>query len=244
MNVEVYLTGNNVEDQDVQDRVAVVVDVLRTSTTIAAALHNGARAVVPVVDMGEASTLASNLDSASFLLGGERSGQRIEGYRFGNSPLEYTRQRVAGKTLILNTTNGTPSIRKARRAAHVVVGSFVNASRVVEFVKGQNLDLVIVCAGWRNRVSLEDTLCAGMLLHRLWNGREPDESTDTSHIAFTLFQREQADVAAALRRSRHGKRLIAMERADDVDFCASIDVLPVLPYYRDSQLVAYTAPTA
>jgi len=239
MQVEVFLTGYNVDETDVTDRTVVVVDVLRTSTTIASALHNGARAVVPVADMSEASTLASNLDPASFLLGGERAGERIEGYQFGNSPLEYTEQRVEGRTVILNTTNGTPSIRRVRRATHLVVGAFVNATRVVDFVRDMDLDVVIVCAGWRNRVSLEDTLCAGMLLHRLWDGREPDDSTDTSHIAFTLYQREQGDVGGAVRRSRHGKRLARMGLDDDVDFCGSIDILPVLPYFRDSRIVAF-----
>ncbi|MDX1741866.1 MAG: 2-phosphosulfolactate phosphatase [Rhodothermales bacterium] len=241
MQFEVFLTGYNVDEKDVSDRTVIVVDVLRTSTTIASALHNGAAAVVPVADMGEASTLASNLDPLSFLLGGERSGVRIEGYQFGNSPLEYTTARVKRKILILNTTNGTPSIRRAIGAAHLVVGSFVNAERVVDFVSSAGLDTVIVCAGWRNRVSLEDTLCAGMLLHRLWDGVEPPDSTDTSHIAFTLYQREQKNILAAVRRSRHGKRLAQMGRSEDVDFCGSIDILPVLPYFQDSRLVPHAA---
>jgi 2-phosphosulfolactate phosphatase len=240
MQVEVFLTGDNVEEKDIKDRTVVVIDVLRTSTTIASALMNGARAVVPAADMGEASTLAANLDPASYLLGGERSGLMIEGYRFGNSPLEYTREKVLDKTLILNTTNGTPSIRRVRHAGHLIVGAFVNAGVVVDFIREADLDLVIVCAGWRNRVSLEDTLCAGMLLSELWDGTEPESSTDTAHIAFTLYQNERADVASAVRRSRHGKRLAAMDRMADVDFCGSINTVPVLPYYLDSQLVSRT----
>ncbi len=114
----------------------------------------------------------------------------------------------------------------------------MNADRVVEFVRKAGLDIIIVCAGWRNRVSLEDTLCAGMLLHRLWDGVEPETSTDTSHIAFTLYEREQDDIPSAVKRSRHGKRLARMGRAEDVAFCASIDILPVLPYFRDSRLVS------
>ncbi len=239
MHVEVFLTGRNIDEDDVAGRTTVVIDVLRTSTTLTAALHNGARAVVPVADMSEAGALASKLDPASFLLGGERFGQRIEGYGFGNSPLEYTANLVQGRTVILNTTNGTPSIRRAVSAPHLVVGSFVNAERVVEFIRDARLDVTIVCAGWRNRVSLEDTLCAGMLLHRIWNGREPEDSTDTSHIAFTLYQREQDDVLSAVRRSRHGRRLARMGRAEDVEFCGSIDILPVLPYFRDSRLVSH-----
>ncbi len=243
MNVEVFLTSNNVTEQDVQDRVVVVVDVLRTSTTIASALKNGARAVVPAADMGEASGLALALDPASYLLGGERGGRTIEGYRFGNSPHEYRTDVVAGKTLILNTTNGTPAIRRSRSAAHLLVGAFVNADQVVDFLRDRNMDLVIVCAGWRNRVSLEDTLCAGMLLDRIWDGVEPDNTTDASHISFTLYQKDREDILAAVRRSRHGSRLAAMGREEDVEICGSVNTVPILPYYRDSRLTAYGSST-
>ncbi len=242
MEVEVYLSGYHVDEDDVRDKTVVVIDVLRTSTTAAAALHNGARAVVPAADMAEAGKIAANLDPTSYTLGGERSGLKIEGYRFGNSPLEYTRDTIGGKTLILNTTNGTPTIRRCRHAANLVIGGFVNLRLVADFLRDDGHDVVIVCAGWRSRVSLEDTLCAGMLLHELWGGFEPSGTSDTGHIAFTLFTNEEADIPGALRRSTHGRRLMAMGRADDVAFCASVDTVPVLPVYGESRLTAREIP--
>ncbi|MBT8400876.1 MAG: 2-phosphosulfolactate phosphatase [Rhodothermia bacterium] len=239
MNVEVFLTGQHIEDEDVRDRTVVVIDVLRTSTTIAAALSNGARYVVPTSDLDDAGKIASGLDPASYCLGGERSGVKIEGYNFGNSPLEYDRAAVAGKTLILTTTNGTPAIRRARHAAHLVVAGFVNAGLATRFIREKGLDTIIVCAGWRNRVSLEDTLCAGRILNELWQGAEPAGSTDTSHIAFTLYRHEKDDVAAAVRRSRHAKRLVSMGLAEDVEYCASENTLGVLPAYGDRRLVPH-----
>ena len=239
MNVEVYLTGYHIEDEDIRDRTVVVIDVLRTSTTIASALSNGARYVVPASDLGDASTIASNLDPSSYCLGGERSGVKIEGYRFGNSPLEYDRKAVAGKTLILTTTNGTPTIRRARQAAHLIVAGFVNVSLAARFIKQKGLDAAIVCAGWRNRISLEDTLCAGMLLSELWQGSEPPGSTDASHIAFTLYRHERNDIPAAVRRSIHGKRLAEMNLHQDVDFCGSVNTVPALPVYGDRRLVSH-----
>ncbi len=239
MEVEVYLSGYHVDEDDVRDRTVVVIDVLRTSTTAAAALRNGARAVVPAADMAEAGKIAANLDPESFALGGERTGQKIEGYRYGNSPLEYTREVINGKTLILNTTNGTPTIRRCRHAATLVVGAFVNLTLVARYVREESHDLVIVCAGWRKRVSLEDTLCAGMLLNDLWGGFEPPGTSDTCHMAFTLFKNEQTDIAGALLRSTHGQRLAEMGLSDDVAFCASVDAVPVLPLYGESRLVAH-----
>ncbi len=239
MDIEVFLTGHLVEENDVLDRTVIVIDVLRTATTVANALSNGARAIVPAADMAEASKIASNLDASSYYLAGERVGVKIEGYTLGNSPIEFTRELVRGKTLILTTTNGTPAIRRCRHAKHLVTGSFVNVGKVVDFARQEGIDVTIVCSGWRNRVSLEDTICAGMILDGLWNGVEPSDSSDTSHIAFALFERERNDIQGAVTRSLHGKRLAAMGLEDDVAFCGAVDAVPILPYYKDSRLIGY-----
>ncbi len=237
MDVEVFLTGSTVSEEDVRGRTVIVIDVLRTSSTIATVLQNGARAVVPVPDTAEAGKIASNMDHSSFLLGGERGGEMIEGYQHGNSPLEYTRSVVEGRTIILNTTNGTRAIAQARAAEHLVVGGFLNAERVVQFAREASLDVTIICAGWRNRVALEDTLAAGLMLYRLWNGREPGLVSDAAHIAFTQYQNDQENLQRALHRCNHAQWLSENGYGLDVDYCFQIDALPVLPYYADSRLV-------
>lgn len=241
MEVEVFLTSSVVTEEDVKGRTVVVIDVLRASSTIATALANGARAIVPVPDMAEAGKLASNLDPSSFLLGGERGGEKIEGYHLGNSPLEYSRRTVSERTIIYNTTNGTVAIGQARQAQHLVVGSFLNASRIVEFVQEKELDVAVICAGWRNRVALEDTLCAGLILSRLWNDTEPVLCSDTAHIAFTQYQNDRHAISEALRRCNHAQWLAARGYEEDVEYCLQIDKLPVLPYFDDSRLVLYEA---
>jgi len=239
MNIEVFLTSSVVTEEDVRDRTVVVIDVLRACSTIATALNNGARAIVPVADMAQAGKIASNLDQQSYLLGGERSGEKIEGYHLGNSPSEYTRSAVSGRTIIFNTTNGTVAIAQARSAAHLLIGSFLNAGRVVEFIKEVGDDLTIVCAGWKNRVSLEDTLCAGLMLYRLWEGTEPVSVSDGAHIAFTQYLHDHGNVETAIHRCSHAQRLNGLGREEDVDYCLQLDALPVLPYYQDSRLVLY-----
>lgn len=237
MDVEVFLTSSNVTEDDVKDRSVVVIDVLRACSTIATALHHEARSVVPVPDMAAAGKIASNLDQSSFLLGGERDGDRIEGYHLGNSPLEYTRQVVRGKTIILNTTNGTPALDVVRAARHVVAACLLNAARVVDFLRRAGADIAIVCAGRRNRVSLEDTLCAGLLLERLWEGRTPTDVSDTAHIAVTQYRQDAAHLGAAVRRCNHAQWLLQKGYGADVDYCIQVDALPVLPYYDDNRLV-------
>lgn len=237
MHVEVFLTSANVHEEDVRDRTVVVIDVLRASSTIVTALQHGARAVVPVQDMVEASKIAQNLDPSVYLLGGERGGKKIDGYHLGNSPAEYEESVVEGRDVILNTTNGTKALTRSRVASHMVVGCFLNAARVVEAVQAAGLDVALVCAGQNNRISLEDTLCAGLLLHHLWEGQEPDTATDTAHIAFTQYLHDQDDLLGAMRRSANARRLLAQGEGADVDYCLQIDQLPVLPYYKDSRLV-------
>jgi 2-phosphosulfolactate phosphatase len=242
MNVEVYLASNNLTEEALKGRTAVVIDVLRTSSTIVTALQNGARAFVPVADMAEAGKIAANLDPASYLMGGERGGEKIKSYHLGNAPHEYSRAVVAEKTIILNTTNGTGAILNARSAEHVVIGCFLNASRVVQFVQEHGLDVVLICAGWRNHVSLEDTLCAGLFLHHFWAGTEPEGVSDAAHIAFTQYQYDKTRLAATIHRSSHAVRLRAQEQHQDIDYCLQMDAVPLLPLYRDSRVVLVPEP--
>ena len=237
MNVEVFLNSSSFTEKDVKDRTVVVIDVLRACSTIVTALHHGARAVVPVPDMAEAGKIASNLDQRSYLLGGERGGEKIEGYHLGNSPLEYTEQKVKDRTVILNTTNGTVAIDQAREAEHLLIGCFLNARRLVQFAKQANLDLTIICAGQNKRVALEDTLCAGLLLYELWEDEEPDFVSDTARIAYTQYANDKDNVAAAVRRCNHAQDLINRGYEGDVDYCLQLNSLPVLPYYQESRLV-------
>ena len=240
MDVEVFLTSHILTEEDVTDRAVVVVDVLRASASILTALKNGARDVVPVADMAAASKIASNLDPSGYRLGGERGGYRIEGYHLGNSPLEYTEEHVRDRTIILKTTNGTTAIEQARAARHLLIGSFLNAGRVVDFLENAGCDATIVCAGTRNRVSLEDTLCAGLMLYRLWQGEEPPGGvSDTAYMAFTQYCNDKDDLTTALRHCNHAQWLRANGFAADVDYCMQIDTLPVLPYYTENRLVLF-----
>ncbi|PEN06734.1 2-phosphosulfolactate phosphatase [Longimonas halophila] len=239
MNVEVFLTHTTVTEDDVRGRAVVVIDVLRACSTINTALHNGARAVMPVLDMAQASKIAANLDPDVFRLGGERNAEKIEGYHLGNSPLEYTEDEVEGRDVILNTTNGTKALERAKTARHLVAGSFLNVSRTARFLNEQDRDVTIICAGHENRVSLEDTICAGALLYRLWDGTEPDHVSDAAHTAYSLFLYNRDHLDVTLRNTNHARRLTENGYADDVDYCYQIDHIPVLPYYTDNRLVMH-----
>lgn len=242
MKTEVFLSGGSVLPEDVRGRTVIVIDVLRASTTIVTALSHGARSVIPVGDMEEAGKMVANLDPSSYRLGGERDGVPIQGYHFGNSPREYTPQSIGDRTLILLTTNGSGAIVRCSEAAEVLVGGFVNATAVAGRALRAGRDVVIVCAGWRNRISLEDTLCAGLLLELIWQGNRSESMTDSAYIAWTLYQADRQDLLRPVSRCNHAKRLQKLGYADDIPICVVVDSIPLVPVYRDSQLVRLDEP--
>jgi 2-phosphosulfolactate phosphatase len=239
MDAEVFLTHSNVSEGDVQGRTVVVIDVLRACSTIVTALDRGARAVMPVPDMAQAGKIASNLDPDVYRLGGERGGKKIEGYHLGNSPPEYTQDVVEGRDIILNTSNGTRALEQAKEADTLIAACFLNAGRVVDFVRRTADAVTIVCAGRQNRLALEDTLCAGLLLDRLWDRNEPYPVTDSAHTAYTLYHTDRDDLDNALRGANHAERLAGQGREADLDYCFRIDAVPVLPYYTENRLLLY-----
>ena len=240
MDLDVLLTPGGLGEDALHGRAVVVVDVLRASTTIVAALENGARAVIPVADKGEAGRLAASLDADVSLLGGERGGTTIAGYAAGNSPLEYTPEAVAGRTVVLTTTNGTAAMATARSAASAAVGAFTNAEATVGFLRRALDDgrpATILCAGSEGRVSLEDTLCAGLLVTRLVEPGHVSELPDSAQIAAALYRGSADRLARTLFGARHTQHLIDLGHSDDVAFAARIDASDALPVFRDNQLV-------
>ncbi len=236
-SVEAFLTAASATEQDLKGKAVLVLDVLRACSTVVTALDHGARAVIPVEDMAAAGKIAAHMDPAITVLGGERAGKKIEGYAVGNSPPEYTPEVVQGRTVVLNTSNGTRAMTQARGAAAVAVGCLLNVSPCIRFAFEAEGEVAIVCAGSGDRVALEDVLCAGLILHQLWDGREPADRSDAAHIAFTMYARDRERLAEAVARSTHGQRLIALGYEEDVRYCAQVDAVPLLPVYRDSRLV-------
>ena len=240
MHVEVYSTAHTVREEDLAGKAVAVIDVLRAGSTIVTALHNGARSVIPVADMGAAGRLAGHLDPDVGLLGGERGGARIEGYQAGNSPLEYTAEAVAGRTVVLNTTNGTGALVKASQAGFLTAACFLNADAVAARLRHEasenNREVVLVCAGSEGRAALEDMLCAGYLLEQIWQGKEPASSPDGAHIAFSLFKQDRTRLQKAVLRCNHAQHLAFLGFEADVRYCLQTNAVPVVPVYGDSRL--------
>ena len=241
VDIDVVLTPAALDPEAVKGRRVVVVDVLRASTTIVTALGAGARAIIPAIDTGEAGRLAATLDPDHSLLGGEREGVKVAGFGAGNSPAEYGPDAVAGKTVVLTTTNGTRALARAKPAARVAVGGFVNAAAAVAFLRegircGEGA--TVLCAGWTGRVSLEDTLAAGLLVSRLVSPPEAAALPDPARMAYALHAGSQADIERAVRSTQHARRLVTLGHGGDIARCAAVDTSGVLPVLRDGRITA------
>lgn len=228
-NIDVFTSAQSFQEEDLRDKTVVVIDVLRATSTIVTALENGARGVIAVEDMGDASKIAQNLDPSRYLLCGEKDGVKIEGYHLGNSPLEYTEEKVKGRTLILNTTNGTKAITRASLADDVYIGSFLNLKAIRDELKSVDKEIVIVCAGWRSRLSLEDFLCAGHIVYDLLGGSLPDEARDGAKLAFGIYEKYKDKLADVMTKTNHSVRLKGIVDTNDVEFCSQVSVFDVVP---------------
>jgi 2-phosphosulfolactate phosphatase len=244
MKIDVFFTAAGVQPTDMQGRAVVVIDVLRATTTIAVALQNGARAVVPAGSTEEALRFAQNLERDDVVLAGERRSTRIPGFALGNSPLEFTPDVIHGKTVVLTTTNGTPALIATQGARWVVAAAAVNFGAVVEHCRADfatHGDLVILCAGRERRFALEDAFAAGRLAKVLLpeGGLRKVTVNDGGLAALELARHYGERWLRAFRASGHGQELAELGYREDVRYCAQEDTHPVLPIYADRRITAH-----
>jgi len=249
MNIEVILTPSELpalKECDLRGAACVVFDVLRATSTFVTALQNGAKAIVPVSEISEA--LAIRQQQPDVLLGGERDGVKIRAaqtggvdFDFGNSPREYTPEKVRGKTIVSTTTNGTRALRACAGAKMVLAASFLNCTTTAKFLcQLSPSQIVLVCAGTRENTALEDVLAAGALCEMLEEGSShcdgrtaqrvvPAQFSDSATIALRTYREAKSDLAAAVQTSENARRLLSIpELRDDVTYCLQHDAFPLV----------------
>lgn len=221
---------------EVQNAIVVVIDVLRATSTIATALYNGAESVMPVDDIAKCIALSQSIGG---ITAGERDGRIAEGLQYGNSPFEYSREFISGKTLVLTTTNGTKLLHMAlaRGAGHIITGSFPNYSAVCSYLRQQAQPVILACSAWKDRVNLEDTLFAGAIISGI--RQHFSISCDASAIAEALYLQAQPNLYEFLKEkdATHYHRLTNFGLEKDLRYCLSLDSAPVLPFYENEKLV-------
>jgi 2-phosphosulfolactate phosphatase len=239
VRLDVFFGYQQLSAAEVTGRIVAVIDVLRASTTIAVALANGAKAVVPFASGEEAAERIKQLDRSDARLAGEQKLQTIPGFDLGNSPAEFTQEAISGKTILLATTNGTAAILAAQGARDIVVASFVNFSAVTAMLRAAlraGADVALICAGQERRFTLEDGGCAGRYARAIGKKVPRLVQNDGAQACCLIDSRYGDDVLRLFHDSSHGKALAEAGFEDDLRVCAQIDSHPVVPVYRDRQI--------
>ncbi len=221
---------------EVSNSIVVIIDVLRATSTIATALYNGARAVIPVDSVSRCIELGRQIDG---ITAGERDGKVAEGLVHGNSPFEYPKEFIEAKTLVLTTTNGTRLLHMAleKGAGEIITGSFPNLGAVCNHLIEKKQNVILGCAAWKDRVNMEDTLFAGAVISTI---REHfTVNCDSSHMAEAMYKRAGKDLFAFMKKNdaSHYHRLMGFGLEKDIRYCLTPNVANVLPQYEEGKLV-------
>lgn len=230
MLVEILLTVNEMQAHLLKGKTAVVIDTFRATSTITTALYNGASEILPKEGINEVweQVKRFNYGYDMYLLGGERGGIQLEGFHLGNSPLEYSREVVQDKTIVISTTNGTKAIQRGLAADHLLIGSLLNSRATMERVAELGQDLVLCCSGTRGNFSLEDFVTAGAMVFDLYQMDLSIEGDDRIQTARLLYERYADDLVEMMSCSQNGTRLLQIDRLADIEFCAQKDCYPIV----------------
>jgi 2-phosphosulfolactate phosphatase len=224
---------------DVSDSVVVIIDVLRATSTIATVLYNGAKSVIPVDSVNRCIEISKQING---ITAGERDGKIADGLEYGNSPFEYPRSFVEGRTLVLTTTNGTRLLRMAldKGAKEVVTGCFPNLDAVCDYLIAQKQNVILACAAWKDRINIEDLLFAGAVINKVKGNFSIN--CDSSQVAETIYTNAKKDLYGFLKEKNasHYQRLANYGLEKDIRYCLTPNTANVLPFYKDGKLIVHT----
>lgn len=231
-NLETCFSPALYEPELHHDMIIVIIDILRATSAICTAFANGAQRIIPVSTVAE----AREYKEKGFLVAAERDGYVLDFADFGNSPFNFTREKVSGRTIVYSTTNGTGIINLASSADCIIVGSFLNISAIVNWITSQDNNVVLFCAGWKNRFNLEDTICAGAIASRLMASSLYSTICDSTHAAIDLWSLAKDDVTGYIEKAAQRSRLRYKGLDDCIDFCLAPDFTDIIPFVKNGVL--------
>ncbi len=233
LKIETCLTPVLLPLYQIENSIAVIIDIFRATSSICYGIENGAEAIIPVAKVEECAAYREK--GLDYLLAAERNGEVVAGFDFGNSPFSYTKEKVLGKTVVLTTTNGTHALHLSIKAKKIVIGSFLNLSALCNWLKDQQENILLVCAGWKNNFNLEDTLFAGAVVDQL---KESNYKLDDPSIgANDLFELGKNDLNLYLQKTAHSERLKKLGIEEDIKFCLQVDLTTAIPVLKGEKLV-------
>ena len=234
MRLDVLLLPRELPVRPRPEVTAVVIDVLRATTSIVVAFQHGCRSILPVASIEEAERARRTTPDA--VLAGEQGGRRIPGFDLGNSPCEFTREAVGGRDVILTTSNGTKTLRAVGGGRTVAIGAFLNRSAVGDWVVARGVDSLIVCSGYEGGFSLEDAVCAGAIVERTVQLATGLILGDGARACQVLWERFGSDLVRLFRETDWGRRMLALGFEADLAVCARVDVTDVVPTMEEGRI--------
>lgn len=213
--------------------IVVVIDILRATSAICTAFENGVTSIIPVATVQEAKEYKHD----GYLVAAERDGIILDFADFGNSPFNFTRDKIEGKTIVYSTTNGTGIIKLASSAEHIIIGSFLNITSASEWISRHENNVVLFCAGWKSRFNLEDTVCAGAFAEKLLSTSLYTTICDSTHAAIDLWALAKSDLPAYIEKAAHRSRLRDKNLDDCIGYCLTPDITDKIPEIRNGVLV-------
>ena len=231
--IETFFSPALYEPEEHGDSIVVIIDILRATSSICTAFANGAASIIPVAGIPE----AKEYKSKGFLVAAERDGYVLDFADFGNSPFNFTRERVEGKTIVYSTTNGTGIIKMASSAYMIVIGSFLNINALTEWLISQKKNVVLFCAGWKNRFNLEDTICAGAIAEELMTTALYSTICDSTLAALDLWSLAKSDLMGYINKVAQRERLRDKGLDDCIEFCLTADFTDKIPVIKNGILV-------
>lgn len=233
MKIEVCYTPQAYNLFHKDEAVVVVIDVFRATSAIVTAFYNGVSKMIPVATVQEAKEYQAN----GFMAAAERDGEMMEGFELGNSPFGYMNSKVKGKTIAISTTNGTQAIEASRKASKIIIGSFLNLEVVCDYLVAQKKDVILVCAGWKNKFNLEDTLFAGAVVDKLTSESDFQIDCDSAIASKHLYNVAKDNMYDFLSNSSHRNRLAKLDLERDIKYCLTLNLCPIIPVMEGKYLV-------
>ncbi|MBK8808355.1 MAG: 2-phosphosulfolactate phosphatase [Bacteroidales bacterium] len=233
--VEVCLSPAIFEYHKKNDSVVVVVDVLRATTSICEAFRNGIKSIIPVAT----ESLASDYKNKGFIVAAERNGIPLEFADFGNSPFNFSQNNVKGKVVVFTTTNGTKTIQLASSCLHVLIGSFINYSALCNLLLALDKDVIILCAGWKNRINIEDSVFAGAVVDFLLQSNKFSTICDSAIITQEMWSNNKEHLEKYIHKSAQNQRLKKNNIDDSIPYCLSLNKTDLIPVYKNGEIVLF-----
>lgn len=229
MIIETILSPSLIKHADLAGKTAVIIDVLRATSTMCVALNAGATEIIPTASPEE----CLNYRSLGYLCAAERNGLKLDGFDMGNSPEDFSIDKVSNKKIAMTTTNGTATLLACQNANRILIGSFLNLSALCNTLEKEGAPFVLVCSGWKGKVNIEDTLFAGAVAHKLRSSTSGD--CDSTLIAAELWRQYEKKPELLVERASHSQRFYRLG-IDDLPQCLAIDAAPVVPCYHNKKI--------